>query len=538
MIYLKTLLSSLWRKSRWLLLFTPLIRSAGWEPTSDLSGTFSDIRDPEVVIDAAGNSVAVWRFFDGVEGNTLQGATIAANSLTWTPTGDLSDSAGAHAIAVDQAGNVIAIWGEDLGANYEVRSSRLPFGSSTWDAPLVVSTTLSDTDPTPQIVIDPTGNAIAVWSEDTAGAFVTKAATLPFAAGAWDPEAPLSVGGTASTAPHVAVDASGNAVAVWVQGSGVTSEIQASSYTFGGAWSSASSISTSVPTNTTPRVVVSDAGDAVAVWNWDDGSGNHIVQSSTLPFAGVWSVPTNVSSSPSETSTAPDLAIDGTGNTIVVWSKGTGSASVIKSARLAQGSTTWTSLADVGDSNSFPSQPAIAMDSSGNAVVVWRYRSNDTTIQVASLTTGSSVWSIPLFLTPNILGFQNASPDIALNNSGSAVAIWAGYRDGQGYASSVQGAINQNPFAPLSPLDFKVGSYKKVFATQTEYLNLLTWQANHDGSPALFYRIFRDSIKIASVLAPQTSFIDHNRKKGVSYIYSITAVNDSGSSEPVTASNI
>ncbi|CDR33764.1 hypothetical protein [Criblamydia sequanensis] len=84
------------------------------------------------------------------------------------------------------------------------------------------------------------------------------------------------------------------------------------------------------------------------------------------------------------------------------------------------------------------------------------------------------------------------------------------------------------------PSDLQGKQKKNEFATQYELYNQLTWGA----SPSLDvigYFIYRDGQRIASVPASTLSYQDHNRKKGVSYSYSVTAFNSSDEeSAPIT----
>lgn len=75
---------------------------------------------------------------------------------------------------------------------------------------------------------------------------------------------------------------------------------------------------------------------------------------------------------------------------------------------------------------------------------------------------------------------------------------------------------------------------KNEFATQYELYNQLTWIASPTPD-VVGYFIYRDGEKIATVGASTLFYIDNNRKKGVSYSYSVTAFNSSDEeSAPIT----
>ena len=75
---------------------------------------------------------------------------------------------------------------------------------------------------------------------------------------------------------------------------------------------------------------------------------------------------------------------------------------------------------------------------------------------------------------------------------------------------------------------------KNDFGFEYELYNQLTWTPSP--SPEIIgYFIYRDGKKIASVDASTHTYQDHDRKKGVSYTYAVTAFNSAGiESSPVT----
>lgn len=75
---------------------------------------------------------------------------------------------------------------------------------------------------------------------------------------------------------------------------------------------------------------------------------------------------------------------------------------------------------------------------------------------------------------------------------------------------------------------------KNDFGFQYELYNQLAWSPSPSPEVAGYF-IYRDGIKIATVNAFTFTYQDHNRKKGVSYMYAITAFDSSGiESSPVT----
>ncbi len=77
------------------------------------------------------------------------------------------------------------------------------------------------------------------------------------------------------------------------------------------------------------------------------------------------------------------------------------------------------------------------------------------------------------------------------------------------------------------------------FATQTDYVNILTWKVSTEGIPAVAYRIYRDrdlTKLVAEISSHQKlCFEDHNRKKNKTYTYYVVSVDQFGNpSEPAS----
>ena len=111
---------------------------------------------------------------------------IGSLSATWSPPVDLSPAnlkVGSPEIAVDANGNVTAVWGRDGLSNRFIQASTKPFGSNWQATPDTLSQTGIDSF-VPQIAVDPSGNATAVWRSFEVGGSIIVASTKPFG-GSW-----------------------------------------------------------------------------------------------------------------------------------------------------------------------------------------------------------------------------------------------------------------------------------------------------------------------------------------------------------------
>lgn len=83
------------------------------------------------------------------------------------------------------------------------------------------------------------------------------------------------------------------------------------------------------------------------------------------------------------------------------------------------------------------------------------------------------------------------------------------------------------------PLNLQGKQKKNGFGWEYELYNQLTWTRSPSVDVA-GYCIYRDGMKIATVNATTYSYLDHHRKRGISYTYALTAFNSEGSeSAPV-----
>ncbi len=81
------------------------------------------------------------------------------------------------------------------------------------------------------------------------------------------------------------------------------------------------------------------------------------------------------------------------------------------------------------------------------------------------------------------------------------------------------------------PTNLRVTQIKNRFATQTEFVNVITWEAPTTGHPPALYKIYRDvqlTDLIATVQGERLRFEDHNRRKGRSYSYFIVSIDTAG----------
>jgi hypothetical protein len=106
--------------------------------------------------------------------------------------------------------------------------------------------------------------------------------------------------------------------------------VQSSFRPAGGAFAAPVDLSAAGEDAVEPQVAFDPSGNALAVWARSDGS-NDIVQSSFRPAGGAFAAPTDLSAA-GQSAFTPQVAFDGSGNALAVWSRFNGSNFIVQAA--------------------------------------------------------------------------------------------------------------------------------------------------------------------------------------------------------------
>jgi hypothetical protein len=338
---------------------------SGWEaPVSLGAGHF-----PRVACDAQGNFIAVWGYEAPPLGgpSDVKASRYQASSGWAAPTTISRNASGAvySSVAVDAAGNAFAIW--DWDPEPDMFVSRYTAGTG-WSQRTVLDTARDAIDG--RVAFDGSGSAIAVWAE--AGGRIASRRYL--AGQGWTAPTTISRQGQTVAAPEIAVNAAGNAAVVWaVRNESFSSpgfDVWANVYTAGAGWGTAQLIGDGNGGATPPKIALDPSGNAVALWAQRDA----IVFNTYRPGAG-WGTMSRAQAD-SATAYLGNVGVDGQGNFTGVWVQNNGTAPGILAARYRAGSVwtehTFVSASDAGISvGAGLAHPAIAVEPGGPAVLVW-----------------------------------------------------------------------------------------------------------------------------------------------------------------------
>lgn len=285
-----------------------------------------DSTAPHVSIDSLGNAIAVWYDLSGSSPKSIQarryvnGALQAIQQLDSVPSSvtPFSPSLITQVVEADANGNAVVVWTSWDGTNTRIAYATYTVSTSSWfiSLPTYLST-LGVNASNPFVSVNSAGNAMIMWNETVGGNFVIRATTLDVVSGLWT--TPLSaqtltLASESSEFPVAAFDESGNAVAVWTNNT--SSTVNSSLYTkSSNTWSTEQAIS---PVNSSNAwVCVDQKGDAIA--SWINNSVN-TPQAAYLPSGGAWSSSQSIAPDNSANNTTyAKVSSDATGYVIAVW---------------------------------------------------------------------------------------------------------------------------------------------------------------------------------------------------------------------------
>jgi hypothetical protein len=352
------------------------------------------------------------------------------------------------AVAADARGHFVVMWESSLAAPAGILGQRYDSSGTPLGAEFRANTYTTGFQIVPAVASDPSGNFVVVWTNSVQdgssnGIFGQRFTSSGAPAG---PEFRVNTYTSLSQGlPSVAVDSAGNFVVAW------NSQFQDGSYlgVFAQRYASTGEpigpefrVNTFTPFDqTAPSVGTDPTGNFVVVWTSEAGDGSSYgvfgqrFAASGTPVGAQFRVNTYTTNSQA----SPEVDVDGTGNFVVVWPSGLlqdPSGFGVFGQRFAA------SGVPVGPEfrvNTFVAQnqffPSVAVDDSGNFVVVWQSLLQDGS--------GYGVFGqrydatgAPLgaeFRVNTYVDYDQERPAVTVDNAGEFVVVWASaVQDGSG----------------------------------------------------------------------------------------------------------
>ena len=305
--------------------------------------------------------------------------------------------------------------------------------TGTWYTPESIDTFDNDTGSSfePQIATDSNGNAIAVWSRSD-GTDSNIWVSQYMVNSGWGDAHLIENNDSNSYYPDIVIDNYGNAIVVWYDNAG----IWAARYEPNAGWGTPRIIGSVGFYASAPNITVNPSGDATVVWNVSAGEETGIWSNSYTINEG-WGNPEMIGVDGYE----PEVALDDFGNRIVVWTQWRHEPTTGKDiwANHYIAGAGWTGAVLISSGDSTETDPKIAFDAVGRAILVsrlsgwgcydtWMFGTvcGSQSVILARHYTQEDGWGGTWSLSSSTSsGDDPRQPQIAIDTNGNAIAVWS-----------------------------------------------------------------------------------------------------------------
>ena len=251
-------------------------------------------------------------------------------------------------------------------------------------------------------------------------------------------------GSADQTTPRATAGLDGNVYAVWADARNSSSiyDIYFAKRSANGSWGANQRADDSPASASAPALAVDAAGNAYALWVDSRRGDADIWFSKRSAATGTWSASVRVNDDAAGSAqSAPSIAVSPTGDAVALWVDGRSKKSNIYSARLAAGSSVWSpNYKASSDSTITKSWPDVAIGSDGKAYAVWTQTKNGTSAgQFTTLAAGSTTWATDVAISDP--GFSQSASAVRVDTAGDVLvtgghlgtmALWSRYRPAGG----------------------------------------------------------------------------------------------------------
>jgi hypothetical protein len=287
-------------------------QTGAWEGALPMSGSI--VYEPHLSVGENGDALAVWKL-----NNNIYAKRYDADTSLWTTVSeiDAGDSGvGKPQVAMIANGSAFAVWVQHDGAYNSIYANRYDAVAGSWGTAEIIDPRDDIIGNEPQVAVDAEGNAIAVWMQSDGTNWSIYANRYDTQSGAWEGAEIIDAGDTQAESVYVAFDADGNAMAVLTQriGGGYYNMYANRYDALSGAWEGAVLLESGENGAMSPQVDFDADGNAFAV----------SIQSGTIyanrydAQSGAWEGAVRLRYGLYGSST-PHLAVGADGNAFAIW---------------------------------------------------------------------------------------------------------------------------------------------------------------------------------------------------------------------------
>ena len=401
---------------------------------------------PSIAMDGSGNFVIVWQ--DYRNGNwdiylqrfnssgAAQGGNTKVNDDAGTADQDYPS------IDMEGSGNFVIVWEDNRNGNWDIYLQRFNSSGAAQGVNIKVNDDVGTSRQySPSIAMDGSGNFVIVWQDYRSGnydIYFQRYSSNGEAIGV-NTKANDDAGTASQWDPSIAMDGSGNFVIVWVDYRNGNSDIYYQRYNSSGV---AEGVNTKADDDAgtaeqwDPSIAMDGSGNFVIVWQ-DYRSGNYDIYfqrySSNGEAIGVNTKANNDAGIAGQLD--PSIAMDGSGNFVIVWEDGRSGNGDIYFQRYSSNGVALGVNTKANDDAGIAWQryPSIAMDGSGNFVIVWwdfRDGDNNPDIYYQRYNSNGVAQKSNTKVNDDVGIVYQESPSIAMDGSGNFVIVWMDKRSG------------------------------------------------------------------------------------------------------------
>lgn len=312
----------------WANRYTP---ETGWDTAQQVETQTPKYRSGlQVALDQTGHAIVVWSQTEAVAARNDIFSSRYTPSSGWSQAQEIDAepvrTAVNPVIAMNPSGSAVAVWAQNDGTRANIWANTYS-PSIGWATPELIETNNKGTANNPKIVMDSQGNAHVVWiqSEGVWGFDDSIWANIYRPGLGWSVAFPIENELPEANTPDISVDSSGNAMAIWNQiemvGNQGTYHVWANRYTPSSGWGAAQPIKTeNAKQSYLGRVALDAGGNAIAVWVQENLTTSAIeIWTNNNPLGQTWGTPQALQTASSQKGFDPRIAVDPHGNAIAMW---------------------------------------------------------------------------------------------------------------------------------------------------------------------------------------------------------------------------
>jgi hypothetical protein len=286
-----------------------------------------------------------------------------------------------------------------------------------------------------KVAIDAAGNALAIWRQLNTGVFGRSLWVSRYVTGSgWSAPALLENDDADIDKFTITMQAdTGRATVVWTQLTTVTPsaafDVWARTFEPASGWGSIERVESMPGMATEASAGIDSNGNTIVAWSQLGNNRYHVWANRHTPASG-WGAPTLVEAHDvlGDQDTDARIAVAPSGDALTVWQRSNGSSRSLWTNSYHAGSwrTEQLLVADSGANFSLSGQQ-IAMDANGNALLVWGQWQLVNSIQQSTLASKryAAGWqNASAEVSPGVVSDLISHPRLAVNAQGAAAVIW------------------------------------------------------------------------------------------------------------------